>query len=100
MEMLKAILIACAVMIVIAFILGFAVALVSQKFHVEEDKRQTEVEALLPGANCGACGNPGCHAYAVKIFEGGSDGSQCTVIKGEAKDKLIQYIKENITNKE
>ena len=95
-EAIKGILIAIAVMVVLAFILGFVVSLVSSKFKVEEDTRQQTIVSLLPGANCGACGNPGCEAYAKKIFNKESDGSSCTVIKGEAKEKLIAYIKENL----
>ena len=38
---------------------------VSQKFRVEENPKISEIEALLPGANCGACGKAGCHAFAV-----------------------------------
>ena len=95
-EAVKGILIAIAVMAVLGFVLGFIVSLVSTKFKVEEDERQQVIASLLPGANCGACGNPGCEAYAKKIFDKESDGSACTVIKGEAKEKLLSYIKENL----
>ena len=90
------VLIAVATMLVLGFILGFIISLVSAKFHVEEDKRLEELIKLLPGANCGACGNPGCSAYANKILEKESDGNSCTVIKGENKEALLNYIKENI----
>jgi len=45
----------------------FAVLLyvVAKKFEVKEDTRIAEIEALLPGANCGGCGHPGCHGMAV-----------------------------------
>lgn len=44
----------------------FAVILyfVAQKFKVYEDPRIDEVEASLPGANCGGCGYAGCRAFA------------------------------------
>lgn len=38
--------------------------IVSKCFHVDEDPRIAEVEALLPGANCGGCGYNGCHDFA------------------------------------
>lgn len=47
---------------IIAAILLWAAA---KKFHVEEDPRIAEVEALLPGANCGGCGKNGCHDFAL-----------------------------------
>jgi len=37
---------------------------VAQKFKVVEDPRIDDVEALLPGANCGGCGYAGCRAFA------------------------------------
>ena len=37
---------------------------VAQKFKVYEDPRIDEVEAILPGANCGGCGYPGCRGFA------------------------------------
>lgn len=43
-----------------AAILYFA----AQKFKVEEDPRIDEIEAVLPGANCGGCGFPGCRGFA------------------------------------
>jgi Na+-translocating ferredoxin:NAD+ oxidoreductase RNF subunit RnfB len=37
---------------------------VAQKFKVFEDPRIDQVEAALPGANCGGCGYAGCRAFA------------------------------------
>lgn len=50
----------CALGILSAVILYF----VAQKFKVYEDPRIDEVEAMLPGANCGGCGFPGCRGMA------------------------------------
>jgi Na+-translocating ferredoxin:NAD+ oxidoreductase RNF subunit RnfB len=38
--------------------------LVAQKFKVFEDPRIDDVETVLPGANCGGCGFPGCRGFA------------------------------------
>lgn len=38
--------------------------LATKKFAVYEDPRIAQAEALLPGANCGGCGYPGCHGFA------------------------------------
>lgn len=43
-----------------AVILFFA----AKKFAVFEDIRISQIEEVLPAANCGGCGNPGCHAFA------------------------------------
>ena len=46
--------------VVLAVVLYF----VAQKFKVYEDPRIDQVEAVLPGANCGGCGYPGCRGFA------------------------------------
>jgi Na+-translocating ferredoxin:NAD+ oxidoreductase RNF subunit RnfB len=50
----------CVLGVFLAVVLYF----VARRFHVEEDPRIDEVEAMLPGANCGACGYPGCRGMA------------------------------------
>ncbi len=42
---------------------------VSQKFKVYEDPRIDTTEAMLPGANCGGCGYPGCRGFATALVE-------------------------------
>lgn len=37
---------------------------IASKFKVYEDPKIDEVEAVLPKANCGGCGYPGCRAFA------------------------------------
>lgn len=54
--------------------------LVGQKFKVEEDPRIEEVEELLPGANCGGCGFPGCSSFAAACVKADSlDNLLCPV---------------------
>lgn len=43
---------------------GFILYLIAQRFKVFEDPRIDDVEAVLPGANCGGCGYPGCRGFA------------------------------------
>lgn len=42
---------------------------VSKKFHVEEDYRIGLIQEVLPSANCGACGYPGCAGFAAALVE-------------------------------
>ena len=66
----------CAIGIVSAVILY----IVAQKFHVEEDPRIDTVEGLLPGANCGGCGYPGCRGLAEAIVKANDmEGLFCPV---------------------
>ena len=65
--------------------LGSALILfvISHKFAVHEDARIAQVAEVLPQANCGGCGFPGCSGFAaacVKAADGGSlDGKLCPV---------------------
>lgn len=53
---------------------------VAQKFKVYEDPRIDEVEAVLPGANCGGCGFPGCRGFAEGCVKAETmDGLLCPV---------------------
>ena len=36
----------------------------SKKFEVYEDPRIAQVQEVLPAANCGGCGYPGCSGFA------------------------------------
>ena len=49
---------------------GLLLALGARIFYVEVDPRISEVEEALPGAQCGACGQPGCGPYAEAVVKG------------------------------
>ena len=61
-----------AVLVVtIVGLLGAVVLVAAAHFmQVEEDPRIAQVQEVLPGANCGACGYAGCADYAKAIVEG------------------------------
>ncbi len=53
---------------------------VAQKFKVYEDPRIDEVEDVLPSANCGGCGFPGCRNFAEALVKADSfDDLYCPV---------------------
>ena len=56
---------------------AFALGLAARKFAVEVDPRELAVLDALPGANCGACGYPGCSGYAKALVSGAIDPNQC-----------------------
>lgn len=52
----------------------------SKKFEVYEDPRIGQVQEALPGANCGACGYPGCAGFATAcVLSDTMDGLYCPV---------------------
>jgi electron transport complex protein RnfB len=58
-------------------VFGVVLAFASKKFNVEEDPRVVAINEILPGANCGACGYPGCGGLAVAISQGCAPVDAC-----------------------
>lgn len=77
------ILIAVLVLGIIGLVAALVLFVISHKFAVEEDPRIGQVAEVLPQANCGGCGYPGCSGFAaacVKACESGSlEGKLCPV---------------------
>ena len=83
------ILTAVLVLGVTGLVLGLVLYAVSRKFKVEEDPRVGQITELLPGANCGGCGFPGCAAFAAACVKADSmDGLKCTVCKSEVMQQI------------
>ena len=62
----------------LGFLLGLGLAISSKVFHVEVDTRVEDIQKMLPNANCGACGFPGCQGFAEAIISGDAESlSQC-----------------------
>ena len=57
---------------------GAGLAYASRKFAVEVDPKIEEIIEHLPGANCGACGYPGCSGYAEAVVKSGAKPNLCT----------------------
>ncbi len=58
---------------------GAGLAYASKKFAVEIDERVFAVREVLPGANCGACGVPGCDSFAQAVVAGEMEADGCPV---------------------
>ena len=56
---------------------AIALGVAARKFAVEVDPRELAILEALPGANCGACGFPGCAGYAKALVAGKIDPNQC-----------------------
>ena len=69
------ILIAVIVLGAIGLIAALVLFVCSKKFAVYEDPRIAQVSELLPGANCGGCGFPGCSGMADALVKGADKGS-------------------------
>ena len=49
------------------------------KRSIRVDKREAAVRAVLPKANCGACGFPRCNGYAAAVAAGKAPLNACVV---------------------
>ncbi|MBT3197621.1 MAG: RnfABCDGE type electron transport complex subunit B [Gammaproteobacteria bacterium] len=76
----------------IGLFFGVVLAVAYRLLKVEEDPRIDETEAMLPGTNCGACGVPGCHAFAEELISGKSEPSQCTVAPKEEIEEIADFL--------
>jgi electron transport complex protein RnfB len=71
---------------------GFLIAMANKKFYVWEDPRIGDVEELLPNSNCGACGQPGCRAFAEALVTGNQEPSGCTVMGAQDLSDVASYL--------
>ncbi|MCD6418224.1 RnfABCDGE type electron transport complex subunit B [bacterium] len=88
---------------------GIGLALAAKKFAVEVDPRVEMVMEVLPNANCGACGYPGCSGFAKAVVAGEAPVSGCIPggsevtekigkilgVSAEAKEPLVAVVKCN-----
>ena len=63
----------------LGILFGAGLAIASRIFFVKRDPRVSEIEDVLPGVNCGACGAPGCSGFAEGVVEGRFPNNGCTV---------------------
>ncbi|MBP5505881.1 MAG: 4Fe-4S dicluster domain-containing protein [Bacteroidales bacterium] len=87
------ILITIVTLTAIGLLVSAILFIVAKKFKVEEDARIDDVEALLPGANCGGCGCAGCRDFATKLVSLDELGDvQCPVGGGETMNKIAALL--------
>jgi len=78
------ILYAVLVLGVLGAVFGLILAFASKVFVVEVDDRQQAISEVLPGANCGGCGYPGCSGYAAAVVKGEAPTNACAAGGPEA----------------
>ncbi len=87
------ILIATGVIVVIAIVLGLILAAANKFLSVKEDPRKEVTLSKMPGANCGACGYPGCAGLVdALISKEVTKVKLCKVIKAEKAAEIVEYL--------
>ncbi|MFP4144171.1 MAG: (Fe-S)-binding protein [Phycisphaeraceae bacterium] len=89
---MQAVLTATAIMGGLAGLFGLGLALAHRFLAVEEDPRLDAIEDLLPGSNCGACGEAGCRAFAEALIRGETSPAACSVSDEEAIESIASLL--------
>ncbi|HMA20580.1 MAG TPA: (Fe-S)-binding protein [Gemmatimonadaceae bacterium] len=76
----------------VGLIFGVFIAIANKRLWVWEDPRIDIVAQMLPNANCGACGLPGCRAFAEHAVGGKVTPAQCTVSGESARDQIASFL--------
>ncbi len=75
-------------------------AVASKVLYVKEDPRVAQVEAALPGANCGGCGYPGCSGAAAAVVAGKAPVTLCVAGGNEVAENVAKVMGKSIEYKE
>ncbi len=75
---------------------GLGLSYVARKFATPLNPIEESLIKILPGANCGACGFPGCGAYAESLAVGQSEPGRCPVISPEVNKDISKILGKEI----
>jgi Na+-translocating ferredoxin:NAD+ oxidoreductase RNF subunit RnfB len=98
--MISTILIPAVAIGALGLIFGLILAFAAKVFHVKIDPKIEQITEALPGANCGACGMPGCAGYAEAIVNQGLDFSLCAPGGAETAKKIATILGKTASSKE
>jgi len=73
-------------------IAGAGLLIASKKFSVEKDERIEKLLEILPSANCGGCGFPGCAAFADALVKGEAKVNGCPVGGNEVAKNVAEIL--------
>ena len=77
---------------ILGILFGVGLAYASRKFEVHVDARVKEISELLPGANCGGCGFPGCATFASALVGDPSLINECKVCDEKSWVKICNIL--------
>ena len=99
-EIVRLFIMATGFMMLFTLLLSLILAQVHKLFFVAEDNRITSIEELLPHTNCGACGYPGCFAFAEALVKGQTVPSKCSVSPLTQLEKIASFLNVAVGNTE
>lgn len=89
------IILSIVVFVVLSGILGVLIGICAKAFAVDSDPRNETILTMLPNANCGGCGYPGCQGLADAIVYEKVDPSKCRPCKAEVVAEIREYLKKH-----
>ncbi len=86
------IILAAATMILLALAFSLVLGWANVRFRVVQDPRIDQVEAALPGANCGGCGYAGCAEFARAVVAGEAAPDGCPVGGADTAQAIAEIL--------
>ena len=84
---------------ILGAVFAAVLVIISRVFAVETDPKVEEIEDILPGANCGACGEPGCSSFAEAVVDGRAPIEGCPVGGMALAEKIGEILGETEMSK-
>lgn len=84
----------------LGLLVGAGLAAASKVFYVYVDPLIVKIDDVLPGANCGGCGMPGCAANAEAIVAGKAAADSCVAAGPEVAEAIAEIMGLTIEAKE
>jgi len=78
----------------LSLVFGIILAVAFKKLAVQVSEEEKKLREIMPGANCGACGYPGCEAYAhaLALKTGDIPANLCTVGGSETAKQIGEIL--------
>lgn len=76
----------------LGLLFAVVLAVADKTMSVKVDKRIADIEEILPGLNCGACGYAGCHPFAVAVNKQEAPVAGCLAGGEDTATKLAELL--------
>ncbi len=84
---------------ILGLLLGAFLGAASAFLYVPQDPTVEKINSILPQANCGLCGYPGCLQYAKAVAQGKAPPNKCVPGGSEVAKKIQEILKERAQQK-
>ncbi len=96
----QGVMVATAIVAGVGLFIGLFLGFAAKTFEVKQDEREILVRELLPGANCGGCGYPGCDGLAAAITKGEAPANACPVANKQAHKQIAEVMGTSVEDTE